>query len=151
MIGIALRFVTAATQVLPLLLHSPKTCHTSCWSSFTISILQLFVFCRLEKVDGVFPVPHFDGKAVAAAAMRASGLPVTELITSIFNNNLTTSMAPRKGEDGVPTIALTVGDKATAWIAVEDIGRCAYAIIKQASFRSFEFSNFRKIGLLCIC
>ncbi len=40
-------------------------------------------------------------------------------------------MGPKKGPDGTPAITLPMGDKKLPGIAVEDIGKCAYGILRR--------------------
>jgi hypothetical protein len=40
-------------------------------------------------------------------------------------------MGPKKGEDGKLAITLPMGDRKLAMIAAEDIGKCAYEILKE--------------------
>jgi uncharacterized protein YbjT (DUF2867 family) len=84
---------------------------------------------RMPMLQQKYRVPHFDGKAEADAYFQ--GLPVTFLVTSFYWDNLYMfGMAPKKGEDGKYSWTFPMGNKRLAGIAVEDIGKIAYAIFK---------------------
>ena len=55
-------------------------------------------------------VPHFEQKAEVEEYIRASGVPATFYLPGYFMSTL--SMMIRKGEDGVLTWALPVGEGA---------------------------------------
>jgi uncharacterized protein YbjT (DUF2867 family) len=76
-------------------------------------------------------VPHFDAKAEANRAFAQFGVPVTNMLTSFYWENLLyLGMGPRKGKDGKLELTLPMGEKRLAGIAVEDIGKCAFCIFK---------------------
>jgi uncharacterized protein YbjT (DUF2867 family) len=84
---------------------------------------------RMPMLQEKFRVPHFDAKAEADAYF--SGLPVTNLMTSFYWDNLYTfGLAPKKGEDGKLSWAFPMGEAKLAGIAAEDIGKVAYGIFK---------------------
>jgi len=84
---------------------------------------------RMPFLQEKYRVPHFDAKAEADAFF--SGLPVTYLVTSFYWDNLYTfGLGPKKTEDGTYNWVFPMGDKRLAGIAVEDIGKVAYAIFK---------------------
>jgi uncharacterized protein YbjT (DUF2867 family) len=85
---------------------------------------------RMPTLMGRYKVPHFDAKGEADGLF--AGLPVTYLLTSFYWDNLIHfGMGPRRGADGRLVFALPMGTKKLPGIAVEDIGRCAYGILKQ--------------------
>jgi uncharacterized protein YbjT (DUF2867 family) len=58
-------------------------------------------------------------------------VPTTFLLTSFYWDNLIHfGMGPKRGEDGVLSFVLPMGDRRLPGIAAEDIGRCAYGIFK---------------------
>jgi len=84
---------------------------------------------RMPMLQEKYRVPHFDGKAEADAYFQ--GLPVTYLVTSFYWDNIYSfGLAPKKGEDGVYSWTFPMGDRRMPGIAVEDIGKTAYAIFK---------------------
>jgi uncharacterized protein YbjT (DUF2867 family) len=84
---------------------------------------------RMPILQEKYRVPHFDGKAEADSYFR--GLPVTFLVTSFYWDNLYLfGMAPKKGDDGIYSWTLPMGNKRLAGIAAEDIGKVAYGIFK---------------------
>jgi len=86
---------------------------------------------RMPTLMGRYKVPHFDAKGASDAVFRELGVPTTFLRTSFYWDNLIGfGMGPRRGEDGVVTFALPMGDKRLSGIAAEDIGRCALGIFK---------------------
>lgn len=87
---------------------------------------------RMPTLMGRYKVPHFDAKGEADGAFRESGVPTTFLRTTFYwDNFIHAGMEPRRGEDGVLTLALPMGDRRLAGIAVEDIGACALGIFKE--------------------
>jgi len=84
---------------------------------------------RMPMLQEVYRVPHFDAKAEADAFF--AGLPVTFLRTSFYWDNLYMfGLAPKKGDDGQYAWAFPLGNAKMAGIGAEDIGRCAYGVIK---------------------
>ena len=87
---------------------------------------------RMPTLQGRYKVPHFDAKAEADRAFE--GLPVTYLLTSFYwENFFQPGVAPARGADGKLAITFPLGDARMPSIAVEDIGRCAYAIFRRGS------------------
>jgi uncharacterized protein YbjT (DUF2867 family) len=91
---------------------------------------------RMPTIMGKYKVPHFDGKGEANHLFTDAGVPTTFLLTSFYWDNLIHfGMGPRRGEDGRLAITFPMGDKKLPGIAVEDIGRSAYAIFtRRAEF-----------------
>jgi len=94
-------------------------------------------------LQGKYKVPHFDGKGEADKVFSDAGVPTTWLLTSFYwDNMIFFGMGPKKGPDGKLAIAFPTDDKKLPAIAVEDIGKCAYAIFKRGN----EFIG-KKIGI----
>jgi len=87
---------------------------------------------RMPTLQGKYKVPHFDGKGEADKVFRSLGVPTTFLVTSFYwENFIYFGMGPKKGPDGKLAITMPMGDKKVASIAVDDIGKVAYAIFKR--------------------
>ena len=87
---------------------------------------------RMPTLMGKYKVPHFDGKGEADAIFTELGVPTTFLVTSFYwENFIHFGMGPKKGADGKLAITLPMGNKKLASIAVEDIGKTAYAIFEK--------------------
>lgn len=90
---------------------------------------------------GKYKVPHFDAKGEADQLFQDAGVATTFLLTSFYWENLIYfGLGPKPGPDGTLTIAYDLDDKKMPSIAVEDIGKCAYAIFK----RGGEFIGLTK-------
>ncbi|MEP7304992.1 MAG: NmrA/HSCARG family protein [Acidobacteriota bacterium] len=92
---------------------------------------------RMPTIKGKYKVPHFDGKGEANQLFVDAGAPTTFLLTSFYWDNLIHfGMGPRRGADGRLSMTFPMGDKKLPGIAVDDIGRSAYAIfVRGAEFR----------------
>jgi uncharacterized protein YbjT (DUF2867 family) len=89
---------------------------------------------RMPTLMEHYKVPHFDAKGEANQFFTDSGVPTTFLNTSFYwDNFIYFGMGPKKGEDGNYAITLPMADKKLAGIAAEDIGKCAYGILKAGS------------------
>jgi uncharacterized protein YbjT (DUF2867 family) len=98
---------------------------------------------RMPTLQGKYKVPHFDAKGEADQIFRDLGVPTTLLLTAFYWDNLIYFGAgPQRGPDGVLAITFPMGDKKLPSIAVEDIGKSAYAIFK----RGKEFIN-KTVGI----
>jgi uncharacterized protein YbjT (DUF2867 family) len=98
---------------------------------------------RMPTLMGKYKVPHFDAKGEADQIFRDLGVPATLLLTSFYWDNLIFFGAgPQRGPDGVLAITFPMDDKKLPAIAVEDIGKAAYAIFK----RGGEFIN-KTVGI----
>ncbi|AZQ38518.1 NmrA/HSCARG family protein [Streptomyces cyaneochromogenes] len=85
---------------------------------------------RMPVLQGEYNVPHFDAKGAANELFRQAGVPTTFLNTTFFFQGFQRNFAPRRGEDGVLTLALPLEDgKLLAGVDVEDIGRTAFAVL----------------------
>ena len=86
---------------------------------------------RMPTLHGKYKVAHLDVKGEADAEFTKRGVPTTNLLTSFYwENFIHFGMGPAKGEDGVLSITFPMGDKPLPGIAVEDIGRAAFAIFE---------------------
>jgi len=81
---------------------------------------------------GRYKVPHFDAKGEANAEFSRRNVPATFLLTSFYWDNYINfpGMGPKRDARGVLTLTMPMGDKRLPSIAVEDIGRCAYGILR---------------------
>jgi uncharacterized protein YbjT (DUF2867 family) len=87
---------------------------------------------RMPTLQGKYKVAHFDAKADANNFFTGEGVPTTFLYTSFYwENFIFFGSGPQRGEDGVLTLTMPMGDKKLPSIAVEDIGKCAYGIYKR--------------------
>ena len=86
---------------------------------------------RMPTLMEKYKVPHFDAKGGSDHFFADQGVPTTFLLTSFYWDNLIHfGMGPKPGPDGVLAFTLPMGQKKLPGIAVEDIGRCAYGILK---------------------
>ncbi|MFD5327960.1 NmrA family NAD(P)-binding protein [Streptomyces sp. NPDC127092] len=86
---------------------------------------------RMPVLQGQYNVPHFDAKGAVNELFRQADIPTTFLNTTFFFQGFLRTFAPRRGEDGVLTLALPMEDgKLLAGVDVEDIGRTAFAVCK---------------------
>jgi uncharacterized protein YbjT (DUF2867 family) len=93
---------------------------------------------RMPTLMGKYKVPHFDAKGEADEIFRELGVPTTYLLTAFYWENLIFFGAgPQRTPDGALAITFPMDDKPLPSIAVEDIGKAAYAIFK----RGQEFIN----------
>ncbi len=98
---------------------------------------------RMPTLMGKYKVPHFDAKGEADQIFRDLGVPTTMLLTAYYWDNLIYFGAgPQRGPDGVLAITFPMDDKKLPGIAVEDIGKSAFAIFK----RGREFIN-KTVGI----
>jgi uncharacterized protein YbjT (DUF2867 family) len=89
---------------------------------------------RMPTLMARYKVPHFDAKGESNHFFTDAGVPTTFLLTSFYWDNLVTfGMGPKRGADGVLAFVLPMGEKPLPGIAAEDIGRCAYGILKAGS------------------
>jgi uncharacterized protein YbjT (DUF2867 family) len=87
---------------------------------------------RMPTLMGKYKVPHFDGKGEADPIFQRLAVPTTNLLTSFYwENFIFFGVGPKRGPDGKLALTLPMGDKKMPSIAVEDIGKCAYAIFKK--------------------
>jgi uncharacterized protein YbjT (DUF2867 family) len=89
---------------------------------------------RMPTLKGKYKVEHFDAKGEADRLFSEAGVPTTFLLTSFYWENLIYFGAgPKKGPDGKLALTYPMGDKKLPGIAVEDIGKCALAILKKGN------------------
>jgi len=87
---------------------------------------------RMPTLMGKYKVPHFDAKGEADQFFRDAGVPTTFLLTSFYWDNLIHfGMGPKAAADGKLDFVLPMGDAKLPGIAAEDIGRCAYGILRR--------------------
>jgi uncharacterized protein YbjT (DUF2867 family) len=87
---------------------------------------------RMPTLKGKYKVEHFDAKGEADHLFTDLGVPTTFLLTSFYWENLIYfGVGPKKGPDGKLVLTYPMGDKKLPGIAVEDIGKCAFAIFKK--------------------
>ncbi len=87
---------------------------------------------RMPTLMGKHKVPHFDAKGEADNFFRELNVPTTFLLTSFYWENLIYFGAgPKRGADGVLALTLPMDDKKLPGIAVNDIGKCAYGVLKR--------------------
>jgi len=89
---------------------------------------------RMPTLMGKYKVPHFDAKGEADRYFRDQGVPTTFLLTSFYWDNLIYfGMGPKRDAAGKLAFTLPMGDRKLPGIAAEDIGRCAYGILKKGT------------------
>jgi uncharacterized protein YbjT (DUF2867 family) len=87
---------------------------------------------RMPTLRGKYKVPHFDGKGESDKLFTEAGVPTTFLRASFYwDNFIFFGSGPKKGEDGKLYLTLPIGESPMAGIAGEDIGKCAYGILKK--------------------
>jgi uncharacterized protein YbjT (DUF2867 family) len=87
---------------------------------------------QMPTLGGKYKVPHFDSKGEADQAFRDQGVPTTFLLTAFYYENfIFFGSGPKKGPDGKLALTFPLGTAKMPMIATEDIGRCAYAILKR--------------------
>lgn len=88
---------------------------------------------RMPTLQENYNVPHFDAKGEADHIFTELGVPTTFLLTSFYWDNLIQfGMAPVRNEEGVLVFNLPMEDKKLPGIASEDIGKCAYGILRRS-------------------
>jgi len=86
---------------------------------------------RMPTLMEKYKVPHFDSKGQSDKVFTDAGVPTTFLLTSFYwENFIFFGMGPQKDNDGKYAITMPMGDKKLPGIAAEDIGRCAYGVLK---------------------
>ena len=87
---------------------------------------------RMPVLQDSYNVPHFDAKGEADQYFRDEGVPTTFLMTSYYwENFIYFGTGPQPGPDGVLALTMPMGDAKLPGIAVDDIGKIAYAIFKR--------------------
>ena len=86
---------------------------------------------RLPTLNGKYKVPHFDGKGEADQYFKELGVPTTYFLVAFYwENMLYFGMNPKPGPDGTLQLSLPIGDHKFPGVAVQDIGKTAYQILK---------------------
>lgn len=86
---------------------------------------------RMPTLQDKYKVAHFDAKAAADHWFTDLGVPTTFLYTSFYwENFIFFGNGPARGEDGVLAVTFPLGTAKMPSIAVEDIGKFAYALFK---------------------
>ncbi len=88
---------------------------------------------RLPTLAEGFQVPHWDGKARGNRYFTDLGVPTTFLLPPTYWENLFMPGTPhqvQRGPDGVLAITLPAGEAKMPGMGAEDIGRCAYGLLK---------------------
>lgn len=86
---------------------------------------------RMPTLFGKYKVPHFDAKA-EGDRFFTEAVPTTLFRTAFYwENFIYFGSGPIKGPDGKYAFHLPLGDAKMPSIAVEDIGKCAYAIFRR--------------------
>ncbi len=86
---------------------------------------------RMPTLMGKYKVPHFDAKGEANHLFTDAGVPTTFLATVFYwDNFIHFGMGPKRGADGNLVLALPLGEATLGGIAAEDIGKCAYGVLK---------------------
>ncbi len=87
---------------------------------------------RMPTLMGKYKVPHFDAKGESNHFFTDAGVPTTMLHTSFYWDNLIFFGAgPKPGPDGQLLLTMPMGDKKLPGIAAEDIGKCAYGVLRR--------------------
>lgn len=87
---------------------------------------------RMPTLMNNYKVPHFDGKGESNKYFNEFEVPTTFLLASFYWENLIYfGQGPQKSKDGTYSLAYPMGDKKIAGIASEDIGKCAYGILRR--------------------
>lgn len=106
--------------------------HHVIWSTFSDTREHLPISDdRMPVLQERYNIPHFDAKGEANAYFSDLGVPTTFLVTSFYWDNFVSFGAgPQRGEDGVLTLTMPMGERPLPGIAAEDIGKVAYGIFK---------------------
>ena len=87
---------------------------------------------RMPTLMDKHKVPHFDAKGEADRVFDELGVPTTYLLTSFYWDNFVYfGLGPKKGADGKLALTLPLNGAKLPGIAAEDIGKCAYGILKR--------------------
>ncbi|HLT90136.1 MAG TPA: NmrA/HSCARG family protein [Woeseiaceae bacterium] len=86
----------------------------------------------IPTLQGRYKVPHFDGKGASDRHFTERGVPTTFVLASYYWDNLVhLGAGPQRGKDGNLVFALPMADRRLAGIAAEDIGKCAYGVLRR--------------------
>ncbi len=86
---------------------------------------------RMPTLQEKWKVPHYDSKGSINHVFTDAGVPTTFLNTSFnWENFIFFGMGPQRGDDGKLRLTLPMGSAKLPGMAVEDVGKVAYAIFK---------------------
>jgi uncharacterized protein YbjT (DUF2867 family) len=89
---------------------------------------------RMPTLLGKYKVPHSDSKGQIDHVFTDLDLPTTFLLTCFYWDNFYNhGWGPKRGQDGAYTLTLPIGKARMPGIAAEDIGKCAYSILKNGA------------------
>lgn len=103
------------------------------WSTLPDTRIHMGDDERVPTLQGGYKVPHFDSKADAERFFTEAGVPTTFLSTTFYFESFLEYFPPKRGEDGRLVLALPMRDRRLSGIAVDDIGRTAYAIFQRGT------------------
>jgi uncharacterized protein YbjT (DUF2867 family) len=87
----------------------------------------------LPTLQGKYKVPHFDAKGAMDRVFAAEAAPTAYLLAAFYwENFIYFGMGPRKA-DGELVLALPLGGTKLPGIAAEDIGKCAYGVLRRGT------------------
>lgn len=87
---------------------------------------------RMPTLQQHYKVPHYDAKGEANHFFTDARVPTTFLLTSFYwDNFIHFGSGPQRGQDGVLRLTMPMGDAKLPGIAAEDIGKCAFGILKE--------------------
>jgi hypothetical protein len=87
---------------------------------------------RMPTLFGKYKCPHSDSKGQIDHVFTDRALPVTFLLTCFYWDNFYKyGWGPRKKADGTYTLDFPIGKARMPGIAIEDIGKCTYALFKR--------------------
>ncbi|CAM5702459.1 MULTISPECIES: NmrA/HSCARG family protein [Streptomyces] len=86
---------------------------------------------RMPVLQGGYNVPHFDAKGAGNRLFTQAGVPTTFLSTTSYYQGFLGPLAPRRDEEGVPTVTMPFEDgRLLALVDAADIGRTAHALLE---------------------
>ena len=89
---------------------------------------------RMPTIDGKWKCPHFDAKGASDHFFAEAGVPTTYLLASFYwENFIYFGAGPKPLPDGTLALTFNMGDSKMDGIAAEDIGKCAYGILKRGT------------------
>jgi len=103
------------------------------WSTLPDTRHHLADDDRVPTLQGTYKVPHFDSKAEANRFFTDAGVPTTFLSTTFYFESFLEYFPPSRGADGKLVLALPMRDRKLSGIAVDDIGRTAYAVFQRGT------------------
>ncbi len=89
---------------------------------------------RLPTLQGLYKVPHFDGKGAVDDVFAREAAPTTFLLAAFYWENFVYfGMGPRPQPNGDLALSLPLGGVKLPGIAAGDIGKCAYGIFRRGA------------------